>query len=130
MHGQIICESVNREANRIILRSEEFSNALMPRVPKYLSSYGMDDAESTEEWFKRNGHVFPVENDGQKPGPIVRLERIPSFPKMMCESVITHYFKPEKQRKALGEMKNKACICPLSRQHIKGCGRRQMAARM
>lgn len=111
VNGKIVSEAVNGDALKVILKSGEFGNALMPRVPKYYCSFGMGDAESTEHWFKQHGHLFPAEGSSQKPGPVIGLERIMPLPKIIRHSLIRHYFKPEKQNDALADVKNKACIC-------------------
>jgi hypothetical protein len=111
INGKKISQAVNNQAATAILQSEEFPDDLMPRVPRYLCSYGMEDFESTQRWFRNNGHMFPVENGGQKPGPVICLERIMPLPKLVRESLIQHYFNPEKQAAALADEKNKACIC-------------------
>jgi anti-sigma28 factor (negative regulator of flagellin synthesis) len=111
VNGKIVSEAVNGDALKVILKSGEFDNALMPRVPKYYCSFGMGDVESTEHWFKQHGHLFPADGSSQKPGPVIGLERIMPLPKIIRHSLIRHYFKPEEQNEALADVKNKACIC-------------------
>lgn len=111
LRGQSTSFAVNTTARNAILSSEEFGNALMPRVPDYLCSYGTKDDESTKGWFKRNGYMFPEENGGTIPGPVICLERIMPLPKVIRESLIRHYFPTEKQEEALSDPRNKACLC-------------------
>jgi hypothetical protein len=111
LRGQKTSEDVNQKARKAILRTGEFDDALMPRVPDYLCSYGTKDEESTKGWFKRNAHMFPDENGGKKPGPVICLERILPLPKIIRESLIRHYFEPEKQEEALSDPRNKHCLC-------------------
>ncbi|KFA63069.1 hypothetical protein S40285_10509 [Stachybotrys chlorohalonatus IBT 40285] len=110
-NGKLISERVNNRATKTIISSEKFPDALMARVPRYLCSYGMSNSENPEGWFKMNGHRFPVENGGQKPGPVICLERIMPLPKPFRENLIRHYFKPEKREAALVDKRNKACLC-------------------
>lgn len=123
-NGLIISNNVNRGAWDAILANEDFQDALMPRVPRYLCSYGMEDGQSAERWFKNNGYMFPVDNGGQKPGPVICLERIMPLPKLIRENLIRLYFRPEKQKEALADKKNKACIC---RPYL-GCTSQEIAA--
>ncbi|VUC20958.1 unnamed protein product [Clonostachys rosea] len=110
-NGLVMRKEVNGMASDAIFRSEEFPTALMPRVPRYLWSHGMSDAESATRWFKENGHRFPVENGGQKPGPIICLERIMPLPKVIRENLIRLYFEPGNQEAALADKANKSCLC-------------------
>jgi hypothetical protein len=71
----------------------------------------MSDSENSEGWFKRNGYRFPVENGGQKPGPVICLERIMPLPKLIRDNLIRHYFEPKKREAALVDKRNKACLC-------------------
>lgn len=123
-NGKTIEKCVNGKAFDAILTSETFPGALMPRVPQYLCSYGMADKESAERWFKDNGHQFPIENGGQRPGPIICLERIMPLPHVIRENLIRHYFKVDKQEAALADVRNKACIC---RAYL-GCTSAEIAA--
>ncbi|KAG9256807.1 uncharacterized protein F5Z01DRAFT_649115 [Emericellopsis atlantica] len=111
INGMRISAKVNNKAWGIILQSGEFPNILMPRVPEYLGTHGMEDHESTTRWFEENGHRFPVENGGQKSGSVMCLERIMPLQQVIRESLIQLYFKPEKQAEALADEKNKACLC-------------------
>ncbi|CAH0058749.1 unnamed protein product [Clonostachys solani] len=109
--GLIMREKVNGTASNAIFKSEQLQEALMPRVPRYLWSQGMGDAQSAERWFKENGRKFPAENEGQKPGPIICLERIMPIPKLIRDNLIKLYFKPENQEEALADKANKSCLC-------------------
>lgn len=110
-NGVRISREVNNTAWEAISRSNEFPGVLMPRVPRYIGWYGMEDSESPSRWFKTNGHMFPQQNGGKVPGPVICLERVLPLPKVIRESLIEHYFKPEDREAALADKENKACIC-------------------
>ncbi|CAH0003067.1 unnamed protein product [Clonostachys byssicola] len=109
--GQRMRQRVNGTASDAIFKSEQFQKVIMPMVPRYTWSGGMDDAESAGRLFKNIGHIFPVENEGQKPGPVICLERIMPLPKLIRDNLIKLYFKPENRRKALADKANKHCLC-------------------
>jgi hypothetical protein len=109
--GQRMRQKVNGTASDAIYTSEQLQKVIMPMVPRYLWSGGMGDAESASRWFKDIGHIFPVKNEGQKPGPIICLERIMPLPKLIRDSLIKLYFKPENRRKALADKANNNCLC-------------------
>ncbi|KAI9171068.1 hypothetical protein HJFPF1_00547 [Paramyrothecium foliicola] len=109
--GRTIGERVNIQARNIILRSEEFPNTVMPRVPRYLTSHGMGQAENPGQRFKENGQMVSIENGDQKPVPMICLERIMPLPRVIRATLIKLYFEPQKQAKALVDERNKACIC-------------------
>ncbi|CAH0017977.1 unnamed protein product [Clonostachys rhizophaga] len=109
--GQRMRQKVNGTVSDAIFTSEQLQKVIMPMVPRYLWSGGMGDAESASRWFKDIGHIFPVKNEGQKPGPIICLERIMPLPKLIRDNLIKLYFKPENRRKALADKANNNCLC-------------------
>ncbi|KAK7214959.1 hypothetical protein V2G26_002962 [Clonostachys chloroleuca] len=109
--GQRMRQKVNGTASDAVFTSEQLQKVIMPMVPRYLWSGGIGDAESASRWFKNIGHIFPVKNGGQKPGPIICLERIMPLPKLIRDNLIKLYFKPENRRKALADKANNNCLC-------------------
>ncbi|CAI6097593.1 unnamed protein product [Clonostachys chloroleuca] len=81
------------------------------RMRQKVNGTASDAAVLASRWFKNIGHIFPVKNGGQKPGPIICLERIMPLPKLIRDNLIKLYFKPENRRKALADKANNNCLC-------------------
>ncbi|KAH7320853.1 hypothetical protein B0I35DRAFT_501048 [Stachybotrys elegans] len=94
-----------------IFESMEFPGFLLPKVPRYLCLYGTEDLQDPKEWFRKFGYLFPPENGGQKPGPLLCMERILPLPKVIRQALIQHYFDPDEQAEALLNPDNKSCLC-------------------
>ncbi|KAF4120137.1 Zinc finger protein [Geosmithia morbida] len=102
--------SINHIAWKSIVDSGDFSDILMPRVPRY-SNVSLLDTATSLRWFQGNGHLFPIQNGGQKPGSFIFLERIMPLPRVVRTNLISHYFKPEDRQGAIADPENQACLC-------------------